>query len=64
VAIGPDFDAPLLDFDPPRLDALTDDRLGSMVGRGETTGDIVAPAVEAGEWQALGDKVANRRTGR
>jgi prevent-host-death family protein len=47
------FGKPVADVVPPRAETADGDWLGCMVGRGETTGDIVAPVLDAEEWQAL-----------
>jgi len=47
------FGHPVADVVPPRPQAKDGDWLGCMVGRGETTGDIVAPVLDAEVWQAL-----------
>jgi prevent-host-death family protein len=47
------FGQPVADVVPPRPEAPEGDWLGCMAGRGEATGDVVAPALDAEEWQAL-----------
>jgi prevent-host-death family protein len=47
------FGKPVADIVPPRTTGPEDDWIGCLVGRGETTGDIVGPAVSAEEWQVL-----------
>jgi prevent-host-death family protein len=47
------FGKPVADVVPPRPAAAEDDWIGCMVGRAETTGDLVAPVLGAEEWQAL-----------
>jgi prevent-host-death family protein len=47
------FGKPVADVVPPRPEMADGDWLGCLAGRGDTTGDIVAPALDAEEWQAL-----------
>jgi antitoxin (DNA-binding transcriptional repressor) of toxin-antitoxin stability system len=47
------FGEPVAEVVPPRRRAPGSAWLGSMAGRTEITGDVVAPVVEAGDWAAL-----------
>jgi prevent-host-death family protein len=47
------FGKPIADVVPPRPAAPEGGWIGSMAGRAETTGDIVAPVVSHEDWQAL-----------
>jgi antitoxin (DNA-binding transcriptional repressor) of toxin-antitoxin stability system len=47
------FGRPLADVVPAQADFTGDTWLGVMQGRGRVTGDLVRPAAEAAEWDAL-----------
>jgi prevent-host-death family protein len=47
------FGEPIAEVVPPRPRAGHASWLGSMAGRGTIVGDIVAPAVDAEEWEAI-----------
>ena len=47
------FGRPLADVVPAATDVDERTWLGAMAGRGEVTGDIVAPVAEEGEWDTL-----------
>ena len=47
------FGKPLAEVVPPSIPDRPHTWLGSLAGTGTIVGDIVSPAVEAGEWEAL-----------
>jgi prevent-host-death family protein len=47
------FGKPVADVVPPRSEEPEDGWIGVMVGRAESTGDIVGPAREPSDWKAL-----------
>jgi antitoxin (DNA-binding transcriptional repressor) of toxin-antitoxin stability system len=49
------FDVPIAEIVPPTQPTGDDGWLGSMRDRGRIVGDIVAPASDPEEWEALGD---------
>ena len=55
------FGTPVADIVPPAQEAERETWVGALRGRGRVTGDLIAPAVSAEEWDALSD--GPRRTG-
>jgi prevent-host-death family protein len=47
------FGKPVADVVPPRIAEPEHGWIGVMAGRAEITGDVVAPVVDDGEWEAL-----------
>jgi prevent-host-death family protein len=47
------FGEPIAEVVPPTPAPRTPDWLGAMRGRGSIRGDLIAPAVDAEEWEAL-----------
>ncbi len=47
------FGRPLADVVPAQPEPQGNDWLGAMKGRGRVTGDLVAPATESDDWDAL-----------
>ena len=44
---------PIAEIVPPSRLAQKDRRLGALAGRGRIEGDLLAPAVQPGEWEVL-----------
>ncbi len=47
------FGKPVADVVPPQIAESERSWIGVMAGRARITGDVVAPAADAGEWEAL-----------
>jgi prevent-host-death family protein len=48
------FGEPVAEVVPPRKEPIAEEWLGSMAARGRIVGDVISPAAEPSEWEALG----------